>query len=169
MTQKKFRPRSQLTRLERDLTSVLGEDNIGPIMAISRLRKLWPDIVGPMMSLRTEPVRIEEHVDGDRLWVAVDHSIMAQQIRILRNDILHACRNRVHINNLTQIRTQMVAGAGIHRITPARLMPISLQLRKSIARSLQHVDNIKLRRAIFKARLAQLSHSEHKDFKETGD
>jgi hypothetical protein len=132
------------------------------LLAIARLRTAWPDIVGPMMAGRTEPVRIEDYADthgkGRRLWVAVDHSIMAQQVRMLRGDILHACRTRARIDGLTQIRTQMLVGAGIRpESSGAQAAPVPLTQRKAIARSLKHVDNDDLRRAIYEARVAQLA------------
>ncbi len=159
------RPRSRLTRLEHDLAGVLGPDNLAPLMAMARLRKAWPEIVGPMMAARTEPVRIEDYADahgsGRRLWVAVDHSIMAQQVRMLRGDILRASRTRARIDGLTQIRTQMLAGAGIRSDTSGpHAAPVPLRLRKAIARSLRHMDNDRLRRAIYEARVAQLAYSE---------
>lgn len=158
------RPRSRLTRLEQDLSTVLGEETLGPLLAITRLRKLWPEIVGAMMASRTEPVRIEEHADGHeggrRLWIAVDHSIMAQQIRMLRSDILRACRSRARIEGLTQIRTQMLAGAGTPSPTPRHTQPAPLRMRKAIAQSLKQVDNDSLRRAIYAARLAQIIHAD---------
>jgi hypothetical protein len=161
---KPSRPRSRLSRLEHDLAQVLGEENLGPLLAIARLRQAWPEIVGPMMTARTEPVRIEEYADahgsGRRLWVAVDHPIMAQQIRMLRGDILHACRSRTRIGGLTQIRTQILAGAGIRdAATKPHAAPVPLRLRKAIAQSLRHMDNDRLRRAIFEARVAQLAYA----------
>ena len=143
---------------------VLGEEQLGPLLTIARLRKAWPEIVGPMMAVRTEPVRIENHVDGQgasrRLWVAVDHPIMAQQIRMLRGDILQACRKRVRIDGLTQIRTQILASAGIRDATiNAHAAPVPLHQRKAIAQSLRHVDNDSLRRAIFEARVAQMAYT----------
>lgn len=160
------RPRSRLTRLENDLTAVLGEENLGPLLAVTRLRKLWPEIVGAMMAARTEPVRIEEKADehgGRRLWIAVDHSIMAQQIRMLRGDILRACRSRGRVEGLTQIRTQMLAGAGIPGPAPRHTRPAPLGTRKAIAQSLKQVDNHKLRRAIYAARVAQFIHADPSD------
>jgi len=143
---------------------VLGEEQLGPLLIIARLRKAWPEIVGPMMAVRTEPVRIENHVDeqgaGRRLWVAVDHPIMAQQIRMLRGDILQACRKRVRIDGVTQIRTQVLASAGIRDATvKAHAAPVPLHQRKAIAQSLRHVDNDSLRRAIFEARVAQMAYT----------
>ncbi|HXH64636.1 MAG TPA: DUF721 domain-containing protein [Mariprofundaceae bacterium] len=159
------RPRSRLTRLEHDLAEVLGEETLGPLLAITRLRKTWPEIVGPMMAARTEPVRIEDYADehgpGRRLWVAVDHSTMAQQIRMLRGDILRACRTRAHTEGLTQIRTQLLAGAGIRPdASGPRAAPVPLRLRKAIAQSLKQMDNDNLRRAIFEARVAQLAYTD---------
>ena len=158
------RPRSRLSRLEHDLSAVLAEENLGPLLAVTRLRKLWPEIVGSMMAARTEPVRIEEHADGHdggrRLWIAVDHSIMAQQIRMLRSDILRACRSRARIEGLTQIRTQMLAGAGMRSPAPRRTRPAPLRMRKAIAQSLKQVNNDRLRRAIYAARVAQLIHAD---------
>jgi hypothetical protein len=145
---------------------VLGGETLGPLLAITRLRKLWPEIVGTMMAARTEPVRIEEHADahgGRRLWIAVDHSIMAQQIRMLRSDILHACRTRARMEGLTQIRTQMLAGAGTPSPVLRRPRPATLAMRKAIAQSLKQVDNDSLRRAIYAARLAQVIHADTPD------
>jgi len=88
---------------------------------------------------------------------------MAQQIRMLRGDILRACRSRGRVEGLTQIRTQMLAGAGIPGPAPRHMRPAPLGTRKAIAQSLKQVDNHKLRRAIYAARIAQFIHADPSD------
>lgn len=128
---------------------------------MARLRRSWSNIVGPMMATRTEPANIEKLADsGICLWIAVDHPIMAQQIRFLRDDIRKACFRHAGITNLFHIRTKIQAGAGIRAALPRKAVAkkITLSRKKAVALELAGIRNRTLRKAAFKARVAQLAY-----------
>jgi len=161
----KSRKRSKLHPLQAEIAGVLGEDRLEELIGIARLRRAWADIVGPMMAGRTEPVRIEHRTDGGNcLWVAVDHPIMAQQIRFLQHDIRRACFRHCRITSLSHIRTRIQAGAGIApQQKKPKPKPVALSRKKQIARELQGIGEHPLRRVIFQARVAQLAFGETED------
>ncbi|MDT8375871.1 MAG: DciA family protein [Mariprofundaceae bacterium] len=161
MSNRHKRPRSRLTPACNDIAEILGQDRFGELLAISQLRRAWADIVGPMMAVRTEPVSIEKDGDVNCLWIAVDHPIMSQQIRFLRDDIRKACFKRCRIESLAKVRTRVQSGAGIkpkkNRLIRNR---VSLSDKKRVASELESIKNRTLKRAIFDARIAQLRYSE---------
>lgn len=160
MSQRSKRPRSRLTGLHHNLAEILGEESLDQLIGISRLRKAWPDIVGDMMASRTEPVQLEYLTDGGWcLWVAVDHSIMAQQIRFLRDDIRKACFKHAGISELYKIRSRMLPGAGI-KGGKKTIKPKSLPFcsKRKLALELASIKDRSLRKAAFQARLAQLAY-----------
>ena len=160
MSQRNKRPRSRLTGLHHNLAEILGEESLDQLIGISRLRSAWPDIVGGMMASRTEPIQIEHLADGGLcLWIAVDHSIMAQQIRFLRDDIRKACFKHARISNLYKIRSRMQPGAGIKtgkkQIRPS---PVPFRSKRKLALEVGSIKDRTLRKAAFQARLAQLAY-----------
>ncbi len=160
MSQRSKRPRSRLTGLHHNLAAILGEESLDQLIGISRLRRAWPDIVGGMMASRTEPIQIEHLADGGLcLWIAVDHSIMAQQIRFLRDDIRKACFKHARITELHKIRSRMMPGAGI-KTGKKLIKPKSLPFRtkRKLALELTSIKDRTLRKAAFQARLAQLAY-----------
>jgi len=150
------RPRSRLTALQTGLSDVLGEEKLEKLAGVARLRRAWPAIVGPVLSQHTEPVNIE----SDTLLTAVDHPAMAQQIRFLQQEIRDACFRKCRVNSIKRIRTRMQPGAGINisgrPATPVR--SIGLGEKKNVVRTLRHVADKALRRAMFDAYLAQLAY-----------
>ncbi len=128
------------------------------LIGIARLRRAWPDIVGAMMASRTEPIQIEPLSDGGScLWVAVDHSILAQQIRFLRDDIRKACFRQAGISDLHHIRSRIQPDAGIKPgAPPPQANPVSWHQKRELARELASMKDRALRKAMFQARLAQL-------------
>lgn len=146
--------------LSGDLGRILGDAALEQLIGLARLRRGWSDIVGPMMAQRTEPLQFEATSDGRCLWIAVDHSIMAQQIRFLRDDIRKACFRLAGVDRLTHIRTRMVPGAGI-RPAPAKPAPrpVSFADKRRLASELAGLKDRRLKRALFRARLAQLSYA----------
>ena len=160
MSQRSKRPRSSLTGLHNNLAEILGEESLDQLIGISRLRKAWPDIVGAMMASRTEPLQIEHLSDGGLcLWVAVDHSIMAQQIRFLRDDIRKACFKHARISNLHKIRSRMQPGAGIKTaMQPVKPKPLPFANKRKLALELACIKDRTLRKAAFQARMAQLAY-----------
>jgi len=160
LTRRSKRPHSHLTGVQRGLSALLGEDSLEQLIGIARLRRAWPHIVGPMMAGRTEPVSIEHlSEDGICLWIAVDHPIMAQQIRFLRDDIRKACFKHAHISNLHQIRSRIQPGAGIKIRAPqqAEARPVSFARKRELALDVACIKDRSLRKAAFQARVAQLA------------
>jgi hypothetical protein len=140
------------------MAEVLGETRLDHFVALSRLRHVWPDILGPMMAARTEPVNIEPMEDGNnRLWIAVNHSAMAQQIRFLRDEIRKACSRHCGIYNLVEIRTKVQADAGVPVREPVRAKTVPLSVRKRLASDIRDVKDKRLRLALYQARVAQLA------------
>jgi hypothetical protein len=151
------RPRSRLTPAYNDMAEILGQDRFSELVVISQLRRIWPDIVGPMMAARTEPISIEKDGDVNCLFIAVDHPIMSQQIRFLRDDIRKACFKRCQIKSLAKVRTRVQPGAGIRpKKNPVIKNEISLSDKKRVALELETVKDRTLKRAMFDARIAQL-------------
>ncbi|EAU55972.1 DUF721 domain-containing protein [Mariprofundus ferrooxydans] len=161
MSRHNKRPHSHLTGLQSGLTALLGEDSLEQLIGIARLRRAWPHIVGPMMAGRTEPVSIEHLSDnGICLWVAVDHPIMAQQIRFLRDDIRKACFKHARMTNLHQIRSRVQPGAGIKVKVKQQVkaVPVTFSRKRELALGVACIKDRTLRRAAFQARLAQLAY-----------
>lgn len=119
-----------------------------------------------MMSTRTEPIQIERITTdagdvGICLWVAVDHAIMAQQIRFLRDDIRKACTRHAQIDHLYQIRTRLKPGAGIRPDAPKRPPKrVTFAEKRRLALDVASIKDRRLRNAVFRARMAQLANSD---------
>jgi len=132
----------------------LGEEKLEKLAGVARLRRAWPAIVGPVLAQHTEPINIE----SDTLLTAVDHPAMAQQIRFLQQEIRDACFRKYRVSSIKKIRTRMQPGAGINisgrPATPAR--SVGLGEKKKAVKTLRHVADKTLRRAMFDARIAQL-------------
>jgi hypothetical protein len=160
LSKRSKRPRSRLTGLHHNLAEILGEESLDQLIGISRLRSAWPDIVGSMMASRTEPIQIEHLADGGLcLWIAVDHSIMAQQIRFLRDDIRKACFKHARISKLHKIRSRMLPGAGIKTGKELiRAISVPFRSKRKLALELGSIKHRTLRKAAFQARLAQLAY-----------
>ncbi len=160
MRKKQRRSRAQLADLQHNLSEILGADAMQELIGLARLRRFWSDIVGSMMAGRTEPIQIEHLPDGGVcLWVAVDHSIMSQQIRFLRDDIRKACFKFAGIDNMHKIRTRMQPGAGIPpKAPPPKPKAVSLQQKRGLAKELATIKDRNLRKAAFRARLAQIAY-----------
>ena len=151
------RARSKLTPAQTGIAEILGEDRFIQLAMISNLRKAWPEIVGPMLAERTEPISIEKDGGVNCLFIAVDHPIMSTQIRFLRDDIRKACFKRCRIDSLVKVRTRVQEGAGIkERQIIKRVADVSLTEKKRVAGELESIKDRSLRRAIFDARVAQL-------------
>lgn len=153
------RPRSRLEPAQAGIAEILGHDRFIELSVISKLRRQWHDIVGPMLAERTEPISIEKDGDVNCLFIAVDHPIMSTQIRFLRDDIRKACFKRCRIESLGKVRTRVQPEAGIKSekkiIRPSR---VSLLERKQVALELKSIKDRNLRQAMFDARVAQLKY-----------
>ncbi|MDQ6996364.1 MAG: DUF721 domain-containing protein [Mariprofundus sp.] len=162
MSRRKSRPRSRLSGLHDNLADILGEDSLTQLIGIARLRRAWPHIVGAMMAARTEPVQLEQLADdGVCLWVAVDHSIMAQQIRFLRDDIRKACYKHAGLTDLYRIRSRVQPGAGIKSSQkPPRPAALSFHQKRRLAQDVTSIKDRTLRKAAFQARMAQVMYAD---------
>jgi len=159
------RSRSSLSDLHSNFSEILGEDSLNELIGLARLRRAWPDIVGPMMAVRTEPVQLEHlSEDGICLWVAVDHSIMSQQIRFLRDQIREACYQHARIKSLHKIRTRLLPGAGIKpKLPKAKPKRVSFRQKRTLAKDVMSIKDRTLRKAIFKAHMAQIAYSDEEN------
>jgi len=159
------RPHSRLSGLHDNLAGILGEDSLQQLIGIARLRRAWPHIVGAMMSARTEPLQIEHLADGGScLWVAVDHSIMAQQIRFLRDDIRKACYKHAGMTDLYRIRSRVQPGAGIKvKQQIPKPAPLSLSQKRRLAQDVASIKDRVLRKAAFQARMSQVMYDDSND------
>jgi len=162
LRRRKSRPRARLAGLHDNLADILGEDSLSQLIGIARLRGAWPHIVGTMMAARTEPVQIEQLTDGGVcLWVAVDHSIMSQQIRFLRDDIRKACYKHAGVTKLHRIRSRVQPGAGIKtRQQPGKPAALSLTQKRRLALDVASIKDRTLRKAAFRARMSQVMYAE---------
>jgi len=150
------RPRSGLTALQAGLSNVLGEEKLEKLAGIARLRRAWSTMVGPVLAQHAEPLNIE----SDTLLIAIDHPVMAQQIRFLQREIRDACFHKCRVGNIRRIRTCMRPGAGIS-ISGKEARPgrsIGLNEKREAVKTLRHVADKTLRRAMFDAYLAQLAY-----------
>ncbi|MDX8390571.1 MAG: DUF721 domain-containing protein [Mariprofundaceae bacterium] len=153
---KRRRPRSQLKPLSNDFGDILGEDRFESLHALVRLQATWADIVGVMLASRTWPISIE----SNGLWVAVDHPVMAQQIRFLQQEIMQACERKCRVGSLKQVRTRLRPELAVtHAVKRSQHVgrSVSFQEKKGIARDLRTLSNREMRKAMFQARMAQLS------------
>jgi len=141
------------------LPQLFGEQTVALAAALVALRRQWEKVVGPMMAQRSEPVRIEPGKEGDLLVVAVSHAAIGGHLRILRRDLLRRCR-RVAKRPLVRLRIEVRADAGLAQKPPPPVRRVSLQQRKEMARALAGVRDRKLKRALFRAWLAQLRYAQ---------
>jgi len=159
MSPRNKRPRAKLAGIHDNLAKILGKDSLEQLISLSRLRRAWPHIVGAMMATRTEPLQLQSIEDnGLCLWVGVDHSIMAQQIRFLRDDIRKACFKQAGLSNLHKISTRMTPGAGIKPPkAPIQRRTVSWHEKRRLALHVASIKDRSLRKAAFQAALAQLA------------
>lgn len=150
-------------RINTDVSKLLGEDRMQRIAMLTRLRRAWADMIGPMLAAATEPIEVRPQPDGSvHLIIAVNHSIMAQQIMFLRDDIRAACLQQCQIERIAKIFTRVQAVAGIVDEHPKRTArAVSFSKKKQLASALTNVKDSTLRRAMFQARLAQFIWNEN--------
>jgi len=143
-----------------ELGHILGAQRLQELSGLARLRRLWATVVGAMMASRTEPLFLKPGEDGSHILViAVTHSTMAQEIVFLRDHIRHACFEYAGIGRISKIYTEVRVDAGFKEVEqPVGTQSISWQQKKQLARELQGINDSTLRRAMFKARLAQLTY-----------
>ncbi|MDX8387401.1 MAG: DciA family protein [Ghiorsea sp.] len=153
------RKQSTLKPISFNLGKVLDPDRLMRITSIGILRRRWPDIVGNMMALHCEPIAIEPQQDGSLgLIIAVDHSVIAQHIRLLHEDIRKACFKQCKLQGLTKVWTRLQAGAGIREEKKERrFTKLTCSDLRLLAETIQDVEDKALRRLMFKAGAAQIT------------
>ncbi|MBL1352652.1 MAG: DUF721 domain-containing protein [Zetaproteobacteria bacterium] len=156
---------SNLQGMEGNLAKILGTQRLQELSGLTRLRRLWPDIVGKMLASRTEPLQLKPgEGDSHILVIAVTHSTMAQEIVFLRDQIRQACFEHARMGRISKIYTEVRMDAGFHESKHAvKVSSVSLGKKKELARELQSIKDIALRRAMFKARVAQLRYQQHQE------
>jgi len=154
---------SNLHNLNNPLAKILGRQQLQEISGLTRLQRLWPEIVGKMLSSRTEPLQLKPGKDGSHILViAVTHSTMSQEIVFLRDQIRQACFEHARMGRISKIYTEVRATAGFRKEdVPIKTSPVSLSKKKELARELQSIKDVALRRAMFKARVAQLRYNQN--------
>lgn len=150
---------SQLNHVQMNLDKILGAERMMILSSIGLLRRRWHDIVGSMMAERSEPIAIEPQSDGSLgLIIAVNHSVVAQHIRLLHEEIRKACFAQCKLTGLSKVWTKVQAGAGIKKVVKVkRYTVVSCGDLRRLAESIQDVEDKPLRRSMFKAFAAQLT------------
>ncbi len=143
-----------------DLANILGKQRLHELSGLARLRRLWAKVVGDMLASRTDPLFLKPGGDGSHILViAVTHSTMAQEIVFLRDHIRRACFEHAGIGRIAKIYTEVHTHAGLkEEVAAVTMHPISWQQKKQLAKELANIKDGTLRRAMFKARLAQLTY-----------
>jgi len=156
---------SKLNDLNGNLAKILGKERLHELSGLTRLRRLWPDIVGKMLASRTEPLQLKPgEGDSHILVIAVTHSTMAQEIIFLRDQIRQACFEHAHMGRISKVYTEVRMDAGFRETDqPIKTFYVSLSKKKELARELQSIKDAALRRAMFKARVAQLRYNQNQE------
>ncbi|MDQ6974374.1 MAG: DUF721 domain-containing protein [Mariprofundaceae bacterium] len=159
------RKASNLQSMQGNLAKILGTQRLQELSGLTRLRRLWPDIVGKMMASRTEPLQLKPGDGGSHILViAVTHSTMAQEIVFLRDHIRQACFEHAHMGRISKIYTEVRVDAGFHeKDIPVPLANVTFSKKKELARELQSIKDVALRRAMFQARVAQLRYNQNQE------
>jgi len=92
--------RSKFTPVGEVLPAVLRSLGLEKKFRELRLLEVWPDVVGPEISARTRPTRIEHKV----LFVHVDHGAWMQELHFIEKDLIGKLRERVPGVALDKIR-----------------------------------------------------------------
>jgi len=157
-THRKTRKSSELKALNLNFSKLFDAEHLQRLTSIAVLRRYWHHIVGKMMAERSEPIAIEPQPDGSLgLIIAVDHSVIAQHIRLLHEDIRKACFSQCKLEGLSKVWTRVQAGAGIKEEKKVRkINKVYCADLRALALSLQDVEDKALRRQMFQAGAAQL-------------
>jgi len=159
------RKASNLQGVQGNLAKILGAQRLQELSGLTRLRRLWPDIVGKMLANRTEPLQLKPgEGDSHILIIAVTHSTMAQEIVFLRDHIRQACFEHARMGRISKIYTEVKMDAGFReKDVPIKTVHVTLSKKKELARELQSIKDVALRRAMFKARVAQLRYHKNQE------
>ena len=92
-------PADGIRKLDRVLTEVLPRSALAPGLREQDALSAWPDIVGPAIAGHSTAIALAQGV----LLIAVDSSVWAQELSMLRPKILAAFDERLgpgHVRNL---------------------------------------------------------------------
>ncbi len=126
------------------------------VEALARVQRAWPGIVGGLLAMHATPIEVR----GEVLVVAADHALFAAQLREQSRLVLRALR-RAGARGLARIRVVIAPervrarAAEIERAAPV-LPPPTLAECRAAARVVAAVADRGLRRAMFRALLAQM-------------
>jgi hypothetical protein len=152
-------------RVNQDIGQLLGEDRMQRLAVLSRLRRSWAAMLGPMLAAVTEPEEARLQADGSiHLIIAVNHSMIAQQVLFLRQEIRQACSDHCHIERIAKIFTRVRPYAGVVPTQAPKPQPavVSLTQKKHIAATLANIPDKNIRLAMFQAQVAQLMWFKHR-------
>ncbi len=155
---RKTRKSSELKALNLNFSKLFDAEHMQRLTSIAVLRRYWHEIVGKMMAERSEPIAIEPQPDDSLgLIIAVDHSVIAQHIRLLHEDIRKACFRQCKLQGLSKVWTRVQAGAGIKEEKKTiKINKVQCTDLRALAQSLQDVEDKALRKQMFQAGTAQL-------------
>ena len=139
---------------------LLGSKRINLMRGEARLKQQWVAIVGPMLAARSRPLELELLADGACcLWVAVDHPYLAQQLRLMRDDLRKACFRHCGIRRIAKIRSRVdpnVAGYAMASAEKPAGHPVGWGVCKAVAAEMRKVRDRRLRHSMVRARLRQI-------------
>lgn len=81
---------------------------IEPAVYLVRAREVWPQVVGPTLSGGTEPRSLR----GNTVVVVATHALVAQEVRLRREEILESLRRHLPEAGLRELRVIIRQGVG---------------------------------------------------------
>ena len=82
---------------------------IEPAVYLVRAREVWPQVVGPILAAGgTEPRSLR----GNTVVVVATHALVAQEVRLRREEILESLRRYLPEAGLRELRVIIRQGAG---------------------------------------------------------
>jgi predicted nucleic acid-binding Zn ribbon protein len=82
------------------ITSIIREYKIEKLFTIELLHTIWVEIVGDIMSTHSIPERIQKNI----LYIAVDHSIYANEIILMKDHVVKKIQERAPLYDIRDIR-----------------------------------------------------------------
>ncbi|MDQ6964875.1 MAG: DciA family protein [Mariprofundales bacterium] len=139
---------------------LLGGKRIALLRDEARIKRRWLQIVGPMLAARSCPLELELLADGSCcLWVAVDHPYLAQQLRLMRDELRRSCYRHCGVRRIAKIRSRIdpaVSGYTVAEPERGSERPVSWQMCRAAAAEMRAVTNRTLRHSMVRARLQQM-------------
>ncbi len=97
------RPYNQVERVSRGIESIINDLGLGQDLKFSKIKRRWPELFPPPLSLHTEPTFIK----NNRLFINVDSSIWLQELHFYERDMLSKLKEykiksiKLRIGNVT--------------------------------------------------------------------